>query len=214
MFCSQCGTSLPTGSRFCSSCGATITTSAPQAPFAPTFASAAQPGNPQAGGWSQSGWNQYTGALPGQFGTIEYAGFFRRWGANILDGFVVGIAYFVVAFGIALLVAIGGGLNTEEDSDGLAGLLWIAWFFAQWLYFAFMESSSWQATLGKRALGIIVTDESGDRLSFGRATGRYWAKFFSWITLLIGFLMAGFTQKKQALHDMVAGTLVVVGKKP
>jgi uncharacterized RDD family membrane protein YckC len=76
-----------------------------------------------------------------------------------------------------------------------------------------MESSSWQAMLGKRALGIIVTDENGNRLTFGRATGRYWAKFLSYFILMIGFLMAAFTPKKQALHDMVANTLVVVGKR-
>jgi uncharacterized RDD family membrane protein YckC len=78
-----------------------------------------------------------------------------------------------------------------------------------WLYFSLLESSGWQATLGKKALGLEVTDLAGRRISFGRATGRFFAKYISAIILMIGFLMAGFTEKKQALHDILAGTLVI-----
>jgi uncharacterized RDD family membrane protein YckC len=78
-----------------------------------------------------------------------------------------------------------------------------------WLYFSLLESSSWQATLGKKALGLEVTDLAGRRISFGRATGRFFAKYISAIILMIGFLMAAFTEKKQALHDILAGTLVI-----
>jgi len=79
----------------------------------------------------------------------------------------------------------------------------------QWLYFSLMESSAWQATLGKKALGLTVTDLEGRRISFGRATGRYFAKIISSLILFIGYIMAGFTEKKQALHDLIAGTLVL-----
>jgi uncharacterized RDD family membrane protein YckC len=78
-----------------------------------------------------------------------------------------------------------------------------------WLYYALLESSAWQATLGKKALGLEVTDMEGRRISFGRATGRFFAKIISALILWIGFIMAGFTEKKQALHDMIAGTLVI-----
>jgi len=78
-----------------------------------------------------------------------------------------------------------------------------------WLYYALLESSAWQATLGKKALGLEVTDLEGRRISFGRATGRFFAKMISALILWIGFIMAGFTEKKQALHDMIAGTLVI-----
>ena len=78
-----------------------------------------------------------------------------------------------------------------------------------WLYYALLESSSWQATLGKKALGLEVTDLAGSRISFGRATGRYFARWISNMTLAIGYIMAGFTEKKQALHDILAGTLVI-----
>lgn len=77
-----------------------------------------------------------------------------------------------------------------------------------WLYFALLESSSMQGTLGKKALGMIVTDLDGNRIGFGRATGRYFAKFLSAIILLIGFVMVAFTQRKQGLHDIIASTLV------
>jgi uncharacterized RDD family membrane protein YckC len=77
-----------------------------------------------------------------------------------------------------------------------------------WIYEAAMESSSKQATVGKMALGLKVTDLEGRRISFARATGRHFAKLISGMILLIGYIMAGFSQRKQALHDMIAGTLV------
>lgn len=82
-----------------------------------------------------------------------------------------------------------------------------------WLYFALMESSAYQGTLGKMALGIRVTDLDGGQIDFGRATGRYFAKILSFITLMIGYIMAAFTGKKQALHDIIAGTVVLMRDK-
>ena len=72
-----------------------------------------------------------------------------------------------------------------------------------------MESSSRQATLGKMALGLKVSDLKGNRISFARASGRHFAKIVSGMILLIGYIMAGFTNRKQALHDMIAETLVL-----
>jgi len=80
---------------------------------------------------------------------------------------------------------------------------------ATWLYYALMESSKHQATIGKLALGLKVTDMNGQRISFARATGRYFGKIISGMILLIGYIMAGFTEKKQALHDIMANCLVV-----
>jgi len=77
------------------------------------------------------------------------------------------------------------------------------------LYFALMESSPWQATLGKKVVGLYVTDIEGRRLSTGRAIGRTFAKLLSSMTAGIGYLLCGFTEKKQALHDMVAKCLVL-----
>jgi len=78
-----------------------------------------------------------------------------------------------------------------------------------WIYEAAMESSAKQATVGKMVLGLKVTDLEGHRISFARATGRHFAKLISAMILLIGYIMAGFNERKQALHDMIAGTLVV-----
>jgi len=78
-----------------------------------------------------------------------------------------------------------------------------------WLYFALMESSKYQGTLGKLALGIKVTDMEGNRICFGRATGRHFGKIISGMIIYIGYIMAGLTEKKQALHDMLASCLVI-----
>jgi len=78
-----------------------------------------------------------------------------------------------------------------------------------WCYFSGMESSPLKATFGKFAVGLYVTDSNGNRISFGRATGRFFGKFLSGLILSIGYLLAGFTKKKQALHDLVAGCLVL-----
>jgi uncharacterized RDD family membrane protein YckC len=81
---------------------------------------------------------------------------------------------------------------------------------AKWLYFAYLESGEKQATLGKQALGIYVTDLEGQRITFGRATGRFFAKIVaSLIPFGIGYMMAGFTERRQALHDMIASSLVL-----
>jgi len=86
--------------------------------------------------------------------------------------------------------------------------LMLLFLMGNWVYFAVLESSPWRATLGKKALGLSVVDLAGNRISFPRASGRFFAKIISSMTFLIGFLMAGFTARKQALHDMLAGCLV------
>jgi uncharacterized RDD family membrane protein YckC len=86
----------------------------------------------------------------------------------------------------------------------------IVFICLNWLYEALLTSSAWQATLGKKILNLRVTDEAGNRISFARASGRYFAKFLSTF-LMIGFIMAAFTDRKRALHDILAGTLVRKG---
>jgi len=151
----------------------------------------------------------------------KYAGFWWRFLAIIIDGLILGVVKWIVLTPILAVVGIGaykaassGDMN-ETAAMGMAGAfvgaMMITWLFtaiAGWLYFSLMESSKFQATIGKLALGIIVTDMDGNRISFGRATGRYFGKIISGIILLIGYIMAGFTEKKQALHDILAGTLV------
>jgi len=83
----------------------------------------------------------------------------------------------------------------------------------QWLYFALMESSKTQGTVGKLVLKIKVTDYEGNRISFARATGRYFGKILSGMIMMIGYIMAGLTERKQALHDMLASCYVMKEEK-
>jgi uncharacterized RDD family membrane protein YckC len=156
---------------------------------------------------------------------MTYAGFWKRFAAYLIDALILGVVSWIVILPVLGLVGIGASsmdysedemMMDEEAAAGLAAMmigagmmLWVVIGTAGWLYFALMESSSKQATLGKMALGIIVTDANGNRLTFGRATGRYFGKILSGLIFYIGFLMAAFTEKKQALHDMIAGCLVV-----
>lgn len=143
----------------------------------------------------------------GPDGDVVYAGFLRRFAAWFLDWLVLVVPLVVVSFVLGLgAAATGGGPGA---ADAFVGLAYLAWFAIRGVYFASMHSSSWQASLGKRALGIKVTDERGGRLGFGQALGRWFAAALSYLTVYIGFLIAGLTDRKRALHDMVAGTLVV-----
>jgi len=180
MFCTNCGVALYEGAAFCSACG-----------------------QPVGGGAQQ--------AMPRK---VAYAGFWLRAAAFIIDSLVLAIPTFVI---VVLAVAfLGVQLPPPEAMEN--GALPPMRFFlpmeatfltVHWLYFALMESSSWQGTLGKRALGIGVSDMQGRRISFGRATGRFWGKLISGMTLLVGYAIAGFTERKQALHDIFANCLVV-----
>jgi uncharacterized RDD family membrane protein YckC len=82
-------------------------------------------------------------------------------------------------------------------------------FVGQWLYEALLTSSAWQGTIGKKILRLKVVDEAGNRIGFGRATGRFFAKILSSMFMCIGFIMIAFTERKTGLHDMLAGTKVL-----
>jgi len=121
---------------------------------------------------------------------------------------------------IAVLTSglFGIAMQPKVDLEGLAGavlgvgvvVMMCLLFVGSWLYHTAMESSRHQATLGKKALGIIVTDMNGNRISFARANGRFFGKWVSGMIMNIGYLMAAFTEKKQALHDILASCLVVM----
>jgi uncharacterized RDD family membrane protein YckC len=145
-----------------------------------------------------------TGALPA--GATIHAGFWRRCAAYTIDYFITLVASYVVGLVAGFAIAAGQGAAGMMAAPMIGGLLGLV---VGWLYFALQESSAQQATLGKRALGIKVTDDNGSRIGFGRATGRFFGKLLSGLIFAIGFMLAGWTARKQALHDMLAGTLVV-----
>jgi uncharacterized RDD family membrane protein YckC len=86
---------------------------------------------------------------------------------------------------------------------------WLVVIPLVWLYHPVMESSRWQATLGKRLCGLAVVSTGGRRISFVRALVRHFAKYLSGALIGIGFLMIALTREKRGLHDMIAGTLVI-----
>lgn len=123
----------------------------------------------------------------------NYADFGKRLGAFLLDSLIIFAASFIIALISPAFVYLFG---------------WII----GWLYFALQESSPKMATVGKQAVGIVVTDMNGNRISFGKATGRYFGKIISALILCIGYLMMLWSDTKQTLHDQMAGTLVLNGK--
>lgn len=127
----------------------------------------------------------------------RYASFWARFAASFLDGLIIGIPFFIAK--IMIFSSIFENSWTFIMFKTIVG----------WLYCAGMESSNRQATFGKMALELKVTDLMGSRISFGKATARHFGKWLSAIILFIGYLMVVWTEKKQALHDQIAGTLVV-----
>ena len=148
------------------------------------------------------------------FNTPTYAGFWWRLLAYIIDT-LVRSAIFVP---LGMIVVFGIAASGEDPNSPLLpvvnlGLNGVS-IIAGWLYHAFMESSSWQGTIGKKVCGLRVTDMNGQRINFARATGRYFGMMLSGMICFIGFLMVAFTEKKQGLHDILAGTLVWKGAPP
>ncbi|MCR9067108.1 MAG: RDD family protein [Cytophagales bacterium] len=156
--------------------------------------------------------------------TGQYAGFWMRFVAVIIDGIILSILQNLIiipilgAVGFSALASNGFDPSMMSEQDMMAALpaiisaastaIMVSGIISI-LYYTLMESSKSQATLGKMALGLKVTNENGEPLSFAKCLIRQIGKYVSYFILLIGFIMAGFTAKKQALHDMMAGALVV-----
>jgi len=143
---------------------------------------------------SQSTKESYVEFIP------KYAGFWFRFGALFVDSFFTVITY----GGIAILISRSTSIIIKPNT-----LVYILFLIYSWIYWAGMESSSKQAMIGKMARKIKVTDLNGKRISFRRASGRFLGKLLSNATTLIGYLMAAFTIKKQALHDILTGCFFV-----
>jgi uncharacterized RDD family membrane protein YckC len=214
VYCNRCGAQNSALAKFCSNCGTPFTADAASAPATPAGVTPspqgpAQPPSPPP--------VQYTPpAVPATYvapaPAIRYGGFWIRVVAAIIDGILLGIVVFPVLGILGLSIGLAGSQVSMPEIGvhlvrGIVG--WVLFMGAGWLYEAGLESSSKQATVGKMALGLKVTDEDGRRISFARASARYFSKILSRMILLIGYIMVGFTQRKQGLHDMIAGTLVI-----
>lgn len=148
---------------------------------------------------------------------VTYAGFWKRFAAYLLDKLLLGLCAVIILIPFLLFFGLGAAFNINEMGMdpaflfafiGAYFMLGLVFFVMEWMYFALMESKK-GATIGKMALGIKVTDINGNPVTFGRATGRHFGKIISGLTLCIGYIIAGFSQQKQALHDIMAKTLVV-----
>ena len=181
MHCQNCGKRNPDGVAFCAHCGTGLAPA--DAPRAAPAAASDQAAAPNAAAAADI-----------------YAGFWRRVAATLIDNLLLLPVVFVLAL----------PLNAAGVPPGqVEALVNLVAFVGFWLYCAAFESSERQATLGKLALGLKVTGLDGGRISFARATGRYFAEILSGLTLGIGYVMVAFSRRRQALHDMVAGTVVV-----
>jgi len=209
-FCNKCGAQNAAGAQFCNRCGASTvptpsavpTAVASQPSASPNFASS----NPASSYATPATAYQVVAPVAG----TGYGGFWIRVVAAIIDAIILRVV-------VAPVGMIFGGLGMAGTLSGIhhtglgilgGGITIILLIFGSWLYEAFMESSSYQATLGKLIFGMKVTDLNGNRISFERATGRHFAKWLSTMILGIGYIMVGFTDRKQGLHDLLAGTLV------
>ncbi|MGA7459601.1 MAG: RDD family protein [Candidatus Korobacteraceae bacterium] len=187
--CASCGTRrLPDG-HFCLSCGSSLTD--------PSSALADK---------------SHSNRVPDTADKIEYAGFWLRFLAGAVDVVLEALGALLITLALDfVLQRFGRGLGIDRwNAKVFAGFAYIAILaVGSWLYCAFMESSSWRATVGKRLLGLQVMDLEGRRISFGQATVRHFMKFLSLFCLMIGFLMAGWTKRRQALHDIPTDCLVI-----
>jgi uncharacterized RDD family membrane protein YckC len=167
---------------------------------------------------------------------VRFAGFWVRFVAYIIDSILLSVMETVVFVFVAMIVGIAVPFVNEPETTGhyakfvtaavqnypetyeyftssFIGLFGFVSVVLSWLYFAGLQSSEKQATFGKAAMGLIVVDENLERLTFARASLRYFAKFISSMLLYFGYIMAAFTRHKRALHDILAGTYVVHARK-
>jgi len=149
-------------------------------------------------------------ARPPASSPIGYGGFWIRLVAYLIDAILLNIVFGIIGaiIGVSLIPADPAKIDPMEAMSSMGTFQLVA-LVVTWLYFALMESSPRGATVGKMVVGLRVVTEQGQRLTFLNATGRFFAKFISAIILFIGYLMAAFTDRKRALHDIIAGTLVI-----
>ena len=207
IFCSKCGTQNSNTAQFCQSCGTALWPAPAAAPSVQPQPAQVQP--------------SYAPPPPAYVPAVAspYGGFWMRFLAYVIDRIIVSIVAAPFVF-VMVLPTIGRIVREAQDNQEpspelifsmVAGVstFVICAFVGYWLYEALLTSSSWQGTVGKRVLRLKVTDEQGNRIGFGRATGRFFAKIVSQLIMWIGFIMVAFTDRKRGLHDMMAGTLVM-----
>lgn len=221
MFCSKCGSLVEQGAAFCANCGqANVATSRPLSVPSQYPGDAIAPATPASFAVQHAAFPSTSAAS-----TVAYAGFWLRFVAYLIDSAVLGATLFALFIPFAAwlgFTSIWARARSGENPNAIANAMMSGTFVlgivflaaasivGGWLYHALMESSTWEGTLGKRALNLRVTDLSGARVTFKRATGRHFGKIItSFIPLGIGYVVAGFTERRQAVHDMLSSCLVL-----
>lgn len=154
--------------------------------------------------------------LQGGFQRFEYAGFWIRFVAKVIDGLLLSVVsmVFMAIFG-GVMAGVGAGMqdNPEAATGLMIGLFVLIYggMFAVAIGYnvLFLGNARFQATPGKMAVGLRVIRADGGRVSYGRATGRFFAEWISQMVLYIGYIIAGFDEEKRALHDHICGTRVI-----
>ena len=131
---------------------------------------------------------------------VAFAGFWRRVLAYLIDA--------TLLFGVDFAIYMGAQVVAGNNAQALANVAGVCAAIG-WAYYVVLESSPARGTLGKLALGLYVADTHGDPISFLRAVARNFLKVFSTLVCFVGWVMPAFTPRKQALHDLMAGTLVL-----
>ena len=168
-------------------------------------------GNPAVGGQWPSTPDVFPG-VTGATGPLAFADFLPRVGATLLDGLFVGLLG-CIPMGMVVVLIVAANANTPENGDAAAAALnvcgQIISFIVSAIYYVTLDASTKQGTWGKQIVGLKVTDLEGRRIGVGRAIGRFFARYLSICTCGIGFLLPLFTEKKQTLHDLISGCLVL-----
>jgi uncharacterized RDD family membrane protein YckC len=200
LFCSRCGAQNIPSATVCQKCGSGLTQVIPVANAVAVPAAAAP---------------ALAYAPPVATGP-EYGGFWLRVVAMLLDGVVLSVVITPIIF-LVMFPAVKQAVDDAQRGSQDPPMELFARMFAvipliylvNWLYDSLLTCSSWQGTVGKRVLRLKVIDQAGNRVSFGRATGRSLSKIFLSGILYVGYIMVAFTDRKQGLHDMIAATYVV-----
>jgi uncharacterized RDD family membrane protein YckC len=204
MFCPKCGKETDASGKFCQWCGSDIDAIPPKAVMK-----------------TESEEDEEEAPLAG-----NYAGLGRRFLAFLVDwvfmlifilvaatffNLVQGLKYFYyLVVQRAPIWALTESGTTDAAMIPIIASIGVCFVIIPWLYFAGFECSKGQATPGKTLLRMVVTDWDGNRISFARATLRHFVKIISALILFIGFIMIGLTKKRQGLHDIVSGCLVLL----
>jgi uncharacterized RDD family membrane protein YckC len=200
LFCSRCGAQNIPSATVCQKCGSGLMQVIPVANAVAVPAAAAP---------------ALAYAPPVATGP-EYGGFWLRVVAMLLDGVVLSVVatpivlIFVFPPLMRMIKAIQEGSQDPpvEVFTAIFAVIPLFWLIS-WLYDSLLTCSSWQGTVGKRVLRLKVIDQAGNRVSFGRATGRSLSRMFLSGIMYVGYIMVAFTDRKQGLHDMIAATYVV-----